>query len=75
MSRRKATKDIDNVHLSINLREGLRAKLAREAAKNRHTLNGEIRQRLEQSLRAKSIASLDSILAKYERLLVEETTA
>jgi hypothetical protein len=59
MSRRKAKLPADKVHLQLMVREGLREKLEAEAVKNQNTLNNEMRERLEQSLRNDTMKSIE----------------
>jgi hypothetical protein len=79
-------KPLDVAHVNPRIRESLRAKLAREAEKNRVSLNTEIRMRLEASLEKAAIRDLDAIAADmkerysfggllFRRLTLEEKLA
>jgi Arc-like DNA binding dprotein len=58
-----ARKPLDIANINLRIRESLRAKLAREAEKNRTSLNNEIRLRLEDSLEKAAARTLDDIAA------------
>jgi hypothetical protein len=58
-----ARKPLDIANINLRIRESLRAKLAREAERNRTSLNNEIRLRLEDSLEKGATSSLDDIAA------------
>jgi hypothetical protein len=56
-----ARKPLDIANINLRIRESLRAKLEREAKKNRTSLNNEIRLRLEDSLEGGAARDLDDI--------------
>jgi hypothetical protein len=58
-----ARKSTDTAHVNLRIRESLRVKLAREAEKHRTSLNNEIRIRLEDSLEAGALRSLEEVAA------------
>jgi len=61
MSKRKAIKPTDVISTSLRIREALRAKLALAAKDNRITLNGEIARRLEESVKAETLRTIDDV--------------
>jgi hypothetical protein len=61
MSKRKAIKPTDVISTSLRIREALRAKLALAAKENRITLNGEIARRLEESVKAEALRTIDDV--------------
>jgi hypothetical protein len=58
----------DTAHINLRIRESLRAKLAREAEKNRVSLNTEIRTRLENSFEKAAIRDLAAVAADMKEL-------
>ena len=83
MARKRQRKLTDQVQLKLRLSEALRLRLAREAKRQKRSLNAEILERLDQSLLNQSpdlttgaakalLAGLDpSIVAKLVELVLE----
>jgi hypothetical protein len=65
-----ARKPTDTVHLRLRFDEKLRRRLERAAAENKHSMNAEIVQRLEQSFREQDQRQL----MRETAILAAETT-
>jgi Arc-like DNA binding domain len=62
MSRRPA----ETVQINLRIKEGLRRRLEREAERHKVSMNMEIRMRLEDSLEAQALKSLEASAADLE---------
>jgi hypothetical protein len=61
-----ARKLTDIAHVNLRIRETLRRKLEREAARHETSMNNEIRVRLERSFELEAIRELDEIAKDYK---------